>query len=119
MLDFFRERGHRSHLDAIGSGANSFQLRDSAQVDDRLRLLDAVLEPVKAVHASSQNPRVAPVMLEQFLGVGNGARLQQFKCRHNISNYGHGPSFRVSIKCVPSKDVAWAVRIPAKSRWCP
>src|SRR3984957_9632776 len=119
MLDYFRERGHRSDLDAIGSGVNSFQLRDPAQIDHHLRLLDAVLEPVEAVHASSEHPCVAPVMLKQLLRIANRAWLQQLKCRHNISNYGHVFSFRVWTKCVPSKDVAWAVRIPAKSRWYP
>src|SRR5258708_40347220 len=118
MLDYFRERGHRSDLDAIGSGANSFQLRDPAQVDHHLRLLDAVLEPVEAVHASSQNPRVAPVMLKQFLRVGNRAWLQQLKSRRNISNYGPGLSFRASTTCLPSKDVAAALRIQATLKGC-
>src|ERR1700676_5491404 len=118
MLNDFRERGHRSDLDAVGNGANSLKLRDPAQIDHHFGFLDAVLEPIEAIHASSQDPAIPPLLLQQFLSIRNGTGLQQLKCRHNISDYGHGLSFRVSAKCVPSRDAAWAVQLPAKSRWC-
>src|SRR5580704_2306687 len=118
MLNHFRQRGHCPNLDAIGSGANSFQLRYPAQVDYNLWFLDAVLEPIEAVHASSQNPAIASLLLEQLLRISNRAWLQQFKCWHNIANYGHRLSFRITAKCAPSRDAAWAVPIRVKSGWC-
>src|SRR5208337_3137440 len=109
MLDYFRQRGHRADLDAVGGGPNSLEFRDPTQINYHLRFLDAVLEPVEAVHASGQHPAVLALLLEQLLRVRDRVRLSQLKSRHDVSDYSHGPSFRIAAKCAPLMDVAWDV----------
>ncbi len=109
MLDYFRQRGHRSDLDAVGGGANSLEFPDPAQIDDHLWFLDAVLEPIEAIHASGQHPAVVALLLEHLLRISNRVRLNQLESRHDVSDYGHGLSFRIPTKCAPLGDVAWDV----------
>src|SRR3984957_4005644 len=118
MLGHFRQRGHRSDLDAVGGGANSLEFLDAAQINHDLRFLDAVLKPVEAIHASGQHPAVLALQLEHFLRVRNRVRLNQLESGHDVSDYSHGLSFRITARYAPSTDVAWDVQPQAKSKWC-
>src|ERR1700733_6913524 len=89
MIHYFRERGHRADLDAIGGRANSAQFLDSAQIDHSLRLFNSILEPVQAIESSGQHPRVASVLFEKLLSIGNRAWLIQLESSHYISYESH------------------------------
>ena len=85
----FGERGHRANLDAVAGHANASELGDAAQIDDRLRPLDPILQPVEAVHAASQHPRVGSVVLEQLLCIRDGRWLKQLEGGHDVSYDSH------------------------------
>src|ERR1700733_9798465 len=110
MIHYFRERGHRADLDAIGGRAHSAQFLDPTQIDHGLGLFNSILEPVEAVEPSGQNPGVASVLFEKRLSLGNRAWLIQLESSHYISDDSHkSPSNLISsLKCGPSEDAASA-----------
>ena len=94
MIHHFSERGHRSDLNTLATviacGANSSQLFDSAKIDYDFGLPDSILEPVEAIESSGQHPRIAPVLSEKLLGIGNRGRLKQVESGHYVSYHSHG-----------------------------
>src|SRR5439155_9596327 len=65
------------------------QLLDLAQVDDHLRLLEPILQPVHAVEAARQHPRVGTVPIEQPDRIIHAGWLIQLEDRHYVSDYRH------------------------------
>src|SRR5580700_4135021 len=116
MIHYFRERGHRADLDAIGGRANSAQFLDSTQIDHGLGLFNSILEPVEAVEPSGQNPGVASLLFEKPLSIGNRAWLIQLESSHYISYDSH--KYPSNLKYGPSEAAASAGQLPATSELC-
>jgi hypothetical protein len=89
VLDDFGERRHRADLDAAIRLADAAQLLDLAEVDDNLRLLEAVLQPVHAVQTAGEHQRVGLVLIEQPEGIVDRRRLIKLEDRHYVAYYGH------------------------------
>ena len=66
VLDDLGERRHRADLEAAVDFLDALELLDLPEVDDRLRLLQAILEPVHAVEPARQHQRVGAVLVEQL-----------------------------------------------------
>jgi len=98
VLDDFRERRHRADLEAAVGFLDALELFDLPEVDDRLRLLQAILEPVHAVEPAGQHQRVGAVLVEQLDRIVDTGRLVQLKNRHYVADNGH---VRTSVKCAP------------------
>ena len=90
MVHDFGQRRHGADFDSVVGSANAPQFFDSAQIDQRLGLLDSILEPIEAVEPARHHPGVPSVLLEKLLRVRDGARLKQLERRHDISYYRHG-----------------------------
>src|SRR3954470_20779102 len=56
------ERGERADLEAVGGLAHTLERRDAIEVDERPGMLGAILEPVIAVLATSQQPAAFHVL---------------------------------------------------------
>ena len=65
------------------------QLLDLAEIDDDLRLLEAILQPVHAVEAARQHQRIGAVRVEQLDCIVDARRLIQLEDRHDVANHGH------------------------------
>ena len=62
----------RADLDTVGCVSNSAELGYSAQVDNHLRPLDAVLEPVETVEPPSHDPGIGSMLRKKLLRVSGG-----------------------------------------------
>ena len=86
------QRGHRAELETVLPGPDSLQFGNAGQIDQGLRALDPILEPVKAVEAARQYQRAGPVPIQHRLRVLDGRRLEQLEGGHHVSDYGHSSS---------------------------
>src|SRR5439155_1917915 len=83
------QRGHRADLEAVLPRPDASQFSDALEIDQCLRALDAILQPVEAVETAGEDPRFRSVAAEQRLRVFDRRGLIQLERRHHVANYGH------------------------------
>src|SRR4029077_3276774 len=118
VIHDFGERGHGTDLDTVATiaaeDADSAQFFDAAQVDNRLRLPDSILEPVETVEPSGQDPGIRSVLLEKLLRISHGTRLIELESGHYVSDDSHNFP-HLSIKHGPSNmGHQWMLHGPAR-----
>src|SRR6516165_11386691 len=97
-LDLSQTR-QRPDLDPIRGLTYPFQGRDPANVDDRLRTFDALLEPREAVIAAGHLPPVLAVAIEQGERIVELRRLIELETGHHVfDDHVDAPSDRVDLK---------------------
>jgi hypothetical protein len=85
------QRRRRADLEAaVGGLPHASQRLDATEIDDDLAALVAVLEPVEAVEAAGEDPRIPVVLLEQRNGVVNRCRLKELEDGHYVVDDSHG-----------------------------
>ena len=90
MVGDIGQRGHGADLKTVAIDANAAQLVDAAQVDQHIRLLDAVLQPVEAVQTAGHHPGPFADIGKQTLRIRSRGRLKQIEGGHYVANYCHG-----------------------------
>jgi hypothetical protein len=83
------EGSEGADLDAVTALSDTLHLGDPAEVDDDLGPLDAVLEPVQAIEASSVRPGDLAVPAPERQGVFEARRLEELEGFYRVVNHGH------------------------------
>ena len=89
MAHHLGQRGHGPDLEAAVGLLDPVQLLDLREVDDHLRLLEPILQPVHAVEPARQHPRIGAVLVEQLECIVHAGWLIQLEDRHDVSDYSH------------------------------
>ena len=86
------ERRGSPDLEAAVAFLDATQLRDTAQVDDDARALDAIFQPVEGIHSTGHHPRIRAVPIEERDRVNRALRLEELERGHHVVNHSHDVS---------------------------
>ncbi len=84
VADDFAKRGRGADLDTVFCIADAAKCRDAVQVDHRLRMFGAVLEPAVSVLPTAQQPAVFCVAVGEIQCIVELCRLVELNVWHNV-----------------------------------
>ena len=88
----------RADLDAARGRTNAAELIEAGEVDDRLRLLDPLLEPDEAVVAPREFPHIRPPLVQEGKRIREIARLIELEAGHDVFD-GHVRLAQTQLTC--------------------